>query len=209
MGLISNYMLRVAENPAHGYDQRHRDGDPDFDCSSLVIAAVRAAGYDLRASYTGDLYAGLIRCGFRDVTRYIDLDTGAGLQIDDILLYPGRHTAVYTGSGCMTDARISETGTKYAKLPGDQTGHEIETHPYKNHPWEYVLRKPSGNSFQFDHGEPVENDVEMCISSLSDYDLALNVLQGKYGDGEERKAILGDRYAAVQKLVNEMIYSGY
>ena len=72
-----------------------------------------------------------------------------------------------------------------------------------------MLRKPSGNRFQFDHGEPVENDVEMCISSLSDYDLALNVLQGKYGDGEERKAILGDRYAAVQKLVNEMIYSGY
>ena len=36
-------------------------------------------------------------------------------------------------------------------------------------------------------------------------ELAQEVLDGKYGNGEERKAKLGDNYAAVQKRVNELL----
>lgn len=36
--------------------------------------------------------------------------------------------------------------------------------------------------------------------------LAREVLEGKWGDGEERKQRLGDRYEEVQKRVNELLY---
>ena len=41
------------------------------------------------------------------------------------------------------------------------------------------------------------------LSRYSDEELAKMVWQGKFGNGEERKNKLGDRYYSVQKLVNE------
>lgn len=195
MGKISDFMIKVAADPKHGYDQRHRNGDADYDCSSLVIAAVKAAGYALKADYTGNMYAGLLKAGFLDVTAEVDLKTGKGLKVDDILLTPGKHTAVYTGSGKITDARIAETGKKYAEKSGDQTGHEIETHAYYNYPWRYVLRKPDS-----------DKEPHTATGVLADLVLkATDVLKGKYGNGEERKKKLGDAYTVVQQMVNYAI----
>ena len=39
----------------------------------------------------------------------------------------------------------------------------------------------------------------------SDTELAKLVVSGKLGNGAERKAILGPRYAAVQRKVNAMV----
>lgn len=39
----------------------------------------------------------------------------------------------------------------------------------------------------------------------NDREIAEGVIAGKYGNGEERKKLLGDRYDAVQKIVNEML----
>lgn len=41
------------------------------------------------------------------------------------------------------------------------------------------------------------------LSNLSDDAIAKAVIAGKYGNGADRKAALGDRYAAVQALVND------
>lgn len=192
MGKISDFMVSVAADPKHGYDQRHRNGDPDYDCSSLVIAAVKAAGYSVNADYTGNMYNGLLRAGFNDVTSKVNLKTGSGLKTDDILLTPDKHTAVYTGSGKITDARIAETGIKYAEKAGDQTGHEIETHAYYNYPWRYVLRKPDS-----------DKEPHTASGILADLVLKANdVLKGKYGNGDERKKKLGDSYTVVQQMVN-------
>lgn len=42
----------------------------------------------------------------------------------------------------------------------------------------------------------------------SDRELAEEVLEGKYGNGEERRKALGDRYAAVQAIVNDLVKGG-
>lgn len=49
----------------------------------------------------------------------------------------------------------------------------------------------------------VENKTTNEFDKYSDEELAKMVWQGKFGNGEERKNKLGDRYYIVQKLVNE------
>lgn len=44
------------------------------------------------------------------------------------------------------------------------------------------------------------------LAKYTDEQLADMVLQGKFGNGEDRKKALGDRYDAVQKIVNEKVY---
>lgn len=51
--------------------------------------------------------------------------------------------------------------------------------------------------------QTVENSVETVEKSIDE--LAKEVLNGVYGNGEERKKKLGSRYAAVQKRVNEIL----
>ena len=49
------------------------------------------------------------------------------------------------------------------------------------------------------------NVIANELDKYSDEELAKMVWQGKFGDGEERKQKLGNRYAAVQNLVNQGI----
>lgn len=137
-----NFAVGIAEDDSHGYSQINRDGDPDYDCSSLVIDAYKQAGYNVAdASYTGDMYnIFTANRQFYDVTDLIDLPTGEGLQRGDILLKPDSHTAIYIGDGQIVHASIDEAGTIYGRKKGDQTGREICTRSYYNKPWTYVLR---------------------------------------------------------------------
>lgn len=49
---------------------------------------------------------------------------------------------------------------------------------------------------------------QIDLSKYTDAQLADMVLQGKFGTGEARKAALGSRYSAVQKIVNEKVSGG-
>ena len=55
--------------------------------------------------------------------------------------------------------------------------------------------------------DPTENKNSVVEEGRyeSDEELADDVISGKYGNGEERKKLLGDRYEAVQKIVNERL----
>lgn len=131
-----------AGDPAHGYDQAKRWG-PDYDCSSAVIAAWELAGVPVKsrgASYTGNMRGVFLRCGFEDVTAGIDLTTGTGLQRGDVLLNIRHHTAIYCGNGMEVEASINELGTTTGGQSGDQTGREFLVRPYRNYPWDCVLR---------------------------------------------------------------------
>lgn len=46
------------------------------------------------------------------------------------------------------------------------------------------------------------------LSSYSDLELALMILLGCYGNGSARKQALGDRYAAAQGLVQNILNTG-
>lgn len=131
-----------AADNSHGYDQANRWG-PDYDCSSAVISAWEMAGVPVKtngATYTGNMRGVFLRCGFEDVTAGVDLATGAGLQRGDVLLNIQHHTAMYCGNGMEVEASINETGGVTGGMTGDQTGREFLARPYRNYPWDCVLR---------------------------------------------------------------------
>lgn len=92
------------------------------------------------ASYTGNMRGIFLRCGFADVTGNIDLTTGAGLRRGDVLLNVRHHTAMYCGGGTEVEASINEHGGTTGGATGDQTGREFLVRPYRNYPWDCVLR---------------------------------------------------------------------
>lgn len=136
------FMLDIAADNKHGYDQANRWG-VDYDCSSLVITAYQNAGAKVKsagATYTGNMKPAFLKCGFKDVTKSVNLNTGAGLAKGDVLLNIKSHTAMYVGNGKIAQASINEKGTVTGGLTGDQTGREIATSSYYNYPWDCVLR---------------------------------------------------------------------
>ena len=144
------YMKNIAADPKHGYSQLSRWGNPntvsDYDCSSLVISAYEAAGIKVKtagATYTGNMYNAFVKCGFKDVTKDVNLTTGKGLIAGDVLLNHQCHTAMMIDSKHLAQASIDEKGGIMGGKPGDQTGQEINTRGYYNYPWNVVLRYPT------------------------------------------------------------------
>ena len=139
-----SFMETLARDDSHGYDQGQRWGERgDYDCSSAVITAWEQAGVPVKesgASYTGNMKGAFLRCGFQDVTDQVNLANGSGLQRGDVLLNVRHHTAQYLGNGQEAEASINEHGGTTGGQPGDQTGHEFLIRPYRNYPWDCVLR---------------------------------------------------------------------
>lgn len=133
-----NWILSIARDDSHGYDQSSRWG-PDYDCSSLVISAYRNAGVPLQATYTGNMWQDFLAHGF-EVAKNVNLATGAGLLPGDVLLNERNHTAMYIGNGQVVHASGNEHGGATGGQTGDQTGREISTTGYFNFPWDVVLR---------------------------------------------------------------------
>lgn len=132
---------------AQRYSQANRWGNPDYDCSSLVISAWQQAGVPVKsngATYTGNMYNVFRACGFTDVTASCNRATGAGMQRGDVLLNVKYHTAMYIGGGQMVQA----SSTRGHPQAGDQTGTEIWVCRYYNYSrgWDYVLRYTKGGS---------------------------------------------------------------
>ena len=89
--------INIANDNRHGYSQYNRWGNPDYDCSGLVIAVVQNTGIPVKtngATYTGNMYQSFLMSGFKDITKSINLRTGQGLKRGDILLNP-KHIQKY------------------------------------------------------------------------------------------------------------------
>lgn len=132
----------IANDNTHGYSQVNRWGNPDFDCSGLVITVVNNVGIPVKqngATYTGNMKQAFLKSGFEDVTLTVDVRNGEGLQHGDILLTPNKHVEIYVAPNKRVGAHASETGGKTGKH-GDQTGNEISVKKYTNLPWLFVLR---------------------------------------------------------------------
>lgn len=132
--------VAIAEDDTHGYDQAKRWG-PDYDCSSLVISIYSLLGVDLTCTYTGNMLEDFLKNGFTDVVGIVNLKTSRGMMPGDVLLHQD-HAAMFIGSEKIVAARINEKGTTTGGKTGDQTGTEITTQKYYNHPWQHVLRPP-------------------------------------------------------------------
>lgn len=173
-----SWARQIAADDSHGYDQDHRQG-PDYDCSSLVIAAFKQAGLPLKATYTGNMRSDMLQRGFADVTQRINRATGVGLVVGDVLLNERNHTALYIGNGRVVQASINERGTTTGGQPGDQTGREICERSYYNYPWDCVLRYVgTGSSSAVAEDKPAQGNVSSPDTSVK-YSVQLPLL--KYG----------------------------
>ena len=130
------WAINIANDSSHGYSQIKRWG-PDYDCSSLVVSALKAAGFQVGgATYTGNMKSELTKHGFKWHKGTKNLQRG------DILLVHNssrQHTEIYIGNGQTVGAHIDEAGGITGKKSGDQTGNEISVAGYSNI-WQGYLR---------------------------------------------------------------------
>ena len=134
----------IAADDSHGYDQAKR-WRQDYDCSCLVITCYKMAGVPLASTYTGNMLSDFLNHGFKDVKNEVNIVTGAGLEVGDVLLNVVHHTAICVGNGQMAEAAGNEIGGVTGGKTGDQTGREIAVNPYHDCGWgtigwEHVLR---------------------------------------------------------------------
>lgn len=150
--LAAAWSEETAADNTHGYSNTVRWGE-SYDCSSFVISAYEAAGLPLRAagaSYTGDMRAAFLRCGFKDVTAQVNMATGADAIRGDVFLnehgrgVPGStgHTVVYLGGGKVANCRSAEGTSDTA----DNSGNEIRVQNFWSYPWDCCLRYPEPTS---------------------------------------------------------------
>lgn len=215
---IMEHLCNCAE---HGYSQPGRHGTSghcsvktdagvvkvtkgDRDCSSAVCEAWELA-------LAGTTYDGLItRYNWTGGMREMFVGSGlfswqavtANAQRGDIYLDEENHTAMALGGGKIGHFTGSETGG-IGGAPGDQTGRESRIQDYYRGSWDGVLHyngkaDVGGASTPTGSGAP-SGDVS---------ELAARVIAGEFGNGDARKAALGDRYDEVQAEVNRILLGG-
>jgi hypothetical protein len=185
----TQWMINLANDDTHGYDQTHRWG-PDYDCSSAIITAWENAGVPVKskgAGATGTMYSPFLNCGFSDVTSKITLASGKGLENGDVLLRTGSsgHTAMYIGNSKIVHASINENGTTTGGQTGDQTGKEICTRSYYNSPWTYVLRYTGGGG-----GSTGDSTIKSFQTWLNNNYSAGLTADGIYGSNTKKAATI-------------------
>lgn len=141
------WAIATANDDSHGYSQNlsKRWGNPDFDCSTFVTSAYRAAGLDLQyGSSSTVMNCGLMKSvytaeGFKWIP-WSKIGSVSNLKKGDVLLDTSAHTELYIGSG-MNAAAHSNRGHAQS---GDQTGTEVSVARYYNNVggihWDGVLR---------------------------------------------------------------------
>ena len=179
-----DFMVMIANDNSHGYDQTHRNS-PDFDCSSLVATALNVAGFNVSPySWTGNLEPQLIKCGF--------VKCSAPFKAGDIHLNYKHHVCMSVTDTQIAQASINEYGKTTGGKTGDQTGREIYIRDYYEYKYGWDVH------YRY---KDVANDTQITT-------IARLVVQGKFGNGAERKSRLeklGYDYKEVQEMVNMLV----
>ncbi len=126
--------LQIAGDDTHGYSQKTRWGNPNYDCSSFVITCWDSAGTgvkDAGATYTGNMRKAFLKTG---LFEWIPMSKVTEYQVGDVLLSENSHTEMYIGDGKMVGAHGDKDGRN-----GDGSGSEISVVKARRG-WDGVLR---------------------------------------------------------------------
>jgi hypothetical protein len=169
MGSISTFCERMrywCEDGNLGYDQSNRwdirEGG-ECDCSSLVIFALREAGFDTgTASYTGDMSDNLTARGW----QRIPFSSTSQVRAGDILLNDLYHVcAVISGSGStatIAQASIDERGRATGGQSGDQANETNTKQVYVySRGWDCILRYTGA-----DDGGATPTDGKLAVDGV-------------------------------------------
>lgn len=187
------WAVGIAKDDSHGYDQGNR-WSPDYDCSSLVISAFKQAGVPLTCTYTGNMRSDMLLNGF--VPAPVNLQTGEGLRLGDVLLNEIHHTALYIGNGQIVHATGNEFGGATGGKTGDQTGNEIKVAPYYNANWDMALRYVREN-------EADKETPENHLYTVQKGDSLWSIAEKTLGRGEWYYQI-----KQANNMTSDMIYPG-
>lgn len=170
-------MEHLCEHAAHGYAQDARNGQGacsldidgetyvfpggDADCSSAIIRALSAAGFDTAgASYTGNMRSCLCATG-----AWESMPMSYTAHRGDIYLNEANHTAMCTSAvpDMLAEFSINENGGISGGQVGDQTGRESRIAAYYDYPWDCILKctdgaQASGNSSACEQARPSSGD---------------------------------------------------
>ena len=137
------WMIDVANDDSHGYNQSKRGFNPDVDCSSFVYYAlvnnniIPNTGSAFATSNMGSV---LKNNGFTELPY-----SESNLQRGDIVVLPGQHTEVYIGNGqaVAAHADYSSGSPKYSGssiVAGDQNGKEVNVESLSKMNWRFIYR---------------------------------------------------------------------
>ena len=188
-----DWAVQIAQDNTHGYSQKNRQG-PDYDCSSLVVNALKKGGISVgAASYTGNMKSELTQNGFTWIP-WSQISGTQNLQRGDILLRIDHHTEFYLGNN-QNVAAHSDRGNPQT---GDQDGTEISVGAYWYDYWDGVLRYQSSTVVTTNPIKP-SGCFPACSSSYSSIVNALSSI------GVDSSFTFRSKIAAYNGITN---YSG-
>jgi hypothetical protein len=119
------WAIQICNDDSHGYSQGNRDGNPDYDCSSLVFYSLLAGGWTREelGSWTFNttrMQEVLPPIGW----KMYPYDGNVGSLKRGDIMWRAAHTEWYIGNGETAGAHSAEDGGIYGQ-GGDQTGDEI------------------------------------------------------------------------------------
>lgn len=139
------WMTQIANDDSHGYSQITRNGNPNYDCSSLICSAMRYAGgfnipitstHSMRLVFTNaGNWIWIPRSELGDISNEAVISGRSNLKRGDILLNETEHTEIYLGNGLDLGAHWDWDGVN-----GDSSGKEICSGLYWDSNWDGVLR---------------------------------------------------------------------
>ena len=118
--------IKTADNKNAGYSNETRWGNPNYDCSSLIISAFENAGIPVKehgANCTSNMRNAFLETGqFEWIPGAQPIES---LKPGDIILNESQHVEMYVGKGNNLGAHDDNDG-----VDGDSSGKEIDIAPY-------------------------------------------------------------------------------
>jgi LysM repeat protein len=185
-----------------------------FDCVCLIKGILWGWSGNKNAVYGGAKYGsnGVPDVDADQIMNYCtDVSTDfKDLKVGEILHLSG-HVGIYLGDGlaaeCSPKWENKVQITAVANI-GSKSGYHSRT--WKNHGKlkfiDYASAVPAPKPAEpVKPSQPVQKPSADPLAAYTDDQLAKMVIRGDFGNGEARKKALGSRYAAVQKLVDQMV----